>query len=360
MIDLKRLPKTEFAVAVAQIAGERNIDPQLVVDSVEAAILAAFKRDAKERGEEVDESDEYQIKLNPDTGETKIFLIKKDGQEKDVTPPGFGRIAATTAKQVIVQKIREAEKEAIISQFQTRVGTLVTGIVLRVDGPQIIVGIGKAEAVMPKDERIFNEHYFSSQRLAFYFKEIKEIEERKVIIVSRAAPELVVELFRREVPEISSGAVEIKRIARRAGERTKIAVFSNQSGVDPVGSCVGQKGIRVQSVIRELSDEKVDVIPFSENIKQFITVSLSPASEIEIEKIDEIKKTVIVAVPEMQLAMAIGEGGENVTLAGKLTGFDIKVIGKTEVSNKEKEIEDSDKKKVKKEKSKVAKPKKKE
>ena len=327
MIDLKRIPKTEFAVAVAQIAGERGIDPKVVIESVEAAILAAFKRDARERGAELSQEGEYRVRLDPETGEAKVFLVK-EGEEKEVTPPGFGRIAAQTAKQVILQKIREAEKEALIRQFKKRIGTLVNGVVLRFDGPRVIVGIGKAEAVMPREEQVKREHYHSSQRLVFYLKEIREEEGRKYIIVSRSDPRLVVELFRREVPEVTSGAVEIKAVARRPGERTKVAVASTQAGVDPVGSCVGQKGVRVQAVIKELGEEKVDVIPYSEDIKQFIAAALSPAEKVEVVKVDSKRKRAWALVAEDQLAMAIGDGGENVTLAGQLTGYEIKVEAK--------------------------------
>lgn len=329
MIDLKKIPKTEFAAAVAQIAGERGIDPKVVINSVEAAILAAFKRDARERGVELDPEAQYRVKLDPETGETRVFLVNEKGEE-DVTPPGFGRIAAQTAKQVILQKIREAEKEAIINQFKSRVGTLVNGVVLRFDGPKVIVGIGKAEAIMPREEQVRQERYHSSQRLVFYLKEIKEENGRRYIVVSRSAPELVVELFRREVPEVASGAVEIKNVARRPGERTKIAVFSTQPGVDPVGSCVGQKGVRVQAVIKELGEEKVDVIPYSGDAKQFIASSLSPAENVEVVELDKEKKIAVVLVAEDQLAMAIGEGGENVSLAGELTGYQIEVKGKKE------------------------------
>jgi len=328
MIDLKRIPKTEFAAAVAQVAGERNIDVKVVIDSLGAAILAAFKRDARERGMEIDEEANYEVKLDSETGDPKVFLIGKKGKKREVTPPGFGRIAAQTAKQVVLQKIREAEKEAIISQFKARVGTLVNGVVLRVDGSKATVGISRAEAWMPREEQVRGEQYRPSQRLVFYLKEIKEIEGRKQIIVSRAAPELVIELFRREVPEVSSGAVEVKAIARSPGERTKIAVFSAQRGVDPVGSCVGQKGIRVQTVIKELANEKVDVVPYNENIKQFIASSLSPADDVTVSELDEKKKIAVVAVADDQLAMAIGDRGENVGLAGQLTGYEIKVVGK--------------------------------
>lgn len=330
MIDLKKIPKTEFAAAVAQIAGERNIDTEVVISSVQEAILAAFRRDTRERGEELKEEGEYKIELDSETGETKIIYEDEEGNEEDVTPPGFGRIAAQTAKQVILQKIREAEKDALITQFQDQVGTLARGVILRREGPKIIVGIGKAEAEMPKNEQIKDEDYYSSLHMSFYVKEIVEEEGQKNIIVSRSAPELVVELFRREVPEVNSGAVEIKRVARRAGQRTKIAVDSTQPGVDPVGSCVGQKGVRVQAVIKELNDEKIDVIPYSENIKHFIAAALSPAEDVEIEEVDEEEKKAVVQVAEEELAMAIGDGGENVTLAGELTGYQIKVKGKEE------------------------------
>ncbi len=344
MIDLKRIPKTEFSAAVAQIAGERGIDPKVVIESIKAAILAAFKRDARERGVALEEEGEYQVKLDPETGETKIILIR-EGKEKEVTPPGFGRIAAQTAKQVILQKIREAEKEALIRQFKKRVGTLVNGVVLRFDGPRVIVSIGKAEAIMPREEQVKKEHYHSSQRLVFYLKEIREEDGRKYIVVSRAAPELVVELFRREVPEVTSGAVEIKAIARRPGERTKVAVASTQPGVDPVGSCVGQKGVRVQAVIRELGEEKVDVIPYSENAKQFIAAALSPAEKVEVVEVDSETKQARVLVAEDQLAMAIGDKGENVTLAGQLTGYEIKVEAKEEKPEKKSKKEKRQEKK---------------
>ncbi len=330
MIDLKRIPKTEFAAAVAQIAGERNIDVEVVISSVEEAILAAFRRDMRERGEEVEEEGKYRVDLDPESGETKIVYVDTDDKDIDVTPPGFGRIAAQTAKQVILQKIREAEKDALISEFTNQVGTVVRGIILRHEGPRIIVGIGKAEAEMPKEEQVRGEEYYSSKHLSFYIKEIKEEDTQKKIIVSRAAPQLVVELFRREVPEVNSGAVEIKRVARRPGQRTKIAVDSTQPGVDPVGSCVGQKGVRVQAVIKELNDEKIDVIPYSENINHFIKAALSPAEDVEVESIDEENKLAVVLVAEEELAMAIGDGGENVGLAGELTGYQIKVKPKEE------------------------------
>jgi transcription termination/antitermination protein NusA len=337
MIDLKKIPKTEFAAAVAQIAGERNIDTEVVISSVKEAILAAFRRDMREHGEELLEEGDYKVKLDPESGETKVIYVDEEGDEENVTPPGFGRIAAQTAKQVILQKIREAEKDALISQFDDQIGTIVRGVILRHEGPNIIVGIGKAEAEMPKKEQVRDEDYYSSRHMSFYVKGIVEEDAQKKIIVSRSAPELVVELFKREVPEVNSGAVEIKRVARRPGQRTKIAVDSNQPGVDPVGSCVGQKGVRVQAVIKELNDEKIDVIPYSGKPEHFVAAALSPADEVIVEKIDDENEKALVKVAEDELAMAIGDGGENVSLAGELTGYQIKVEPKEEVSKNDNE-----------------------
>jgi len=325
MINTRKLPRTEFSAAVAQISGERKIDPAMVIESVKMALIAAFKKDAKERGEEISEEAEYSVRLDPETGEAKIFLASGE-KEKDVTPPYFGRIAAQTAKQVIIQKIREAEKESIFSQFESRLHTLVTGNILKVEGLRVAVGIGKAEAILPKREQIRGEIYRPTDKMAFYLKEIGEEEGHKEIILSRKDPGLVVELFRREVPEVSLGGVEIKKIARQAGQRTKVAVASSQPGIDPVGSCVGQKGVRVQRVIEELGQEKIDIIPYSEDDSQFIVSALSPAEGARVVELDKKEKRAIVAVIEEQLALAIGSGGENVRSAMELTGYDIKVI----------------------------------
>lgn len=351
----RKLPKTEFAAAVAQIAGERKIDPEMVIESVRSALVAAFKKDARDRGEEIDEEAQYTVNLDSDSGEARIYLVEGK-KEKDVTPPGFGRIATQTAKQVILQKIREAEKEAIFEQYQSRIGTLLTGSVLRVDPQKVVVGIGKAEAVMPKREQIRTEDYYPTQKMSFYLKEIAEEEGYKEIILSRRDPNLVVELFRREVPEVAMGGVEIKRIARQAGQRTKVAVASSQPGIDPVGSCVGQKGVRVQKVIESLGEEKVDIILYNDDPAQFIVASLSPAEGAKVVEIDVDKKKATVLVPEEQLALAIGSGGENVHSASQLTGYEIKVIG--EDSKKEEKEENKDNKKEPKQEKKDTKEKK--
>ena len=316
--------RSEFALALNQVATERGIDPQVVLESIQAAILAAYRKDY---GTPTDELEGITVELNPDNGEAHI---KKD--DKDITPPGFGRIAAQTAKQVILQRIREAEKQAILTDFSAKVGNIVSGMILRFDGPNVIVDIGRTQAVMPPQEQSPAERYRLNQRLTFYIEGIRETYRGNEIIVSRAHKGLVAGLFKREVPEVAQGAVEIKDIAREAGSRTKIAVFSTQSGVDPVGSCVGQKGVRVQAVINELGgDEKVDIIQWSDDTTGFITAALSPAKDISVA-LNQKTKTSVVTVPDDQLSLAIGREGQNVRLAAKLTGWRIDLKGKGETA----------------------------
>lgn len=324
------IQRSEFALALNQVASERGVDVDVVIETVKNAILAAYRKD--HAGVELEE---FTAELDPNTGEAKIL---HDG--KDVTPPGFGRIAAQTAKQVILQKIREKEKEAILSDYRVRVGTIVNGMVLRFAGPTVIVDIGKTEAVMPPSEQIPGERYHLNQRLSFYLVEIREGAKGEEIIVSRASNGLIEGLFRREVPEVAQGSVEIKEIVREPGNRSKVAVFSNQSGIDPVGSCVGQKGVRVQAIIQEFSGmEKIDIIQWSDDPKTYIAQSLSPAKNVRVE-IDEAEKVAHVFVPPEELSLAIGKDGQNVRLASKLTNYRIEIEGKddqpqTEEADKE-------------------------
>ena len=311
--------RSEFSLALNQVATERGIDPAVVLETIKAAILAAFRKDYG-----MEDLELLTVELNPDNGEAKIM---KDG--KDVTPPGFGRIAAQTAKQVILQRIREAEKQAVITDFQTKIGSIVQGMVLRFDGSNVIVEIGRTQAIMPQSEQNPAERYHLNQRLTFYVEGIRETMRGSEIIISRSHKGLVEGLFKREVPEVAQGVVELRVVAREAGMRTKIAVFSSQSGVDPVGSCVGQKGVRVQAVINELgNNEKVDIIQWSDNSKQFIASALAPAKEIEVVLLED-KKIAEVYVPEDQLSLAIGRDGGNVRLAAKLTGWKIDVKKKS-------------------------------
>lgn len=336
---MRAVPRTEFAQALRAIATERGLDPSVIVETIKHAIVAAYKKDAKEKGEDLEEF-EFDVEINSTNGEAKIFSWPMDKAEerKDVTPPGFGRIAAQTAKQVIHQKIREAEKDSIMQTFSGRVGTLISGMVLRFDGADVIVDIGRAEGVMPAGERVPNERLTPNQRYTFYLKAISDALRGKQIILSRADSNFVLELFKREVPEIASGSVEIKLIAREPGVRTKIAVVSNQSGVDPVGSCVGQKGVRVQSVTTELGGEKIDIIPWSENIRELIKAALSPAAEVVV-KLNKAADTATVEVPEEQLSLAIGKDGQNARLAAKLTGVKIEIVGKKEKGAKKPKTE---------------------
>ena len=315
--------RTEFASALNQVCAERGIEPEVVLGTIQEAIVAAYRRDYG-----LEEDYEYEAKINPETGETLLFSWPegKKKKRKDITPPGFGRIAATVARQVLLQKIREAEKTAVLDEYSQRVGTLVNGMVLRFDGPNVVVDIGKAEGVMPPQEQVRSEKYRLNQRLTFLIKEINDATRGREVIVTRADKALVEALFRREVPEVASGAVEIKEIAREPGSRTKIAVFSSQPGVDPVGSCVGQKGVRVQAVINELEGEKIDVIQYSQDSEKFIIAALSPAEGVKV-KLDEKKKTAEITVPDDQLSLAIGAEGQNVRLAAKLSGFKLDLKG---------------------------------
>jgi len=320
------LPRTEFAQALKAVATERGLDTEVILETIKQALIAAYKKDAKEKGIDVDEL-EFEVEINPANGEARIFAWKigKPEEKKDITPPGYGRIAAQTAKQVIHQKIREAEKDALMSEFEAKVGSLVSGIILSFDGPDVRVDLGKTEAIMPKEERIPTEHLELNQRLTFLLKEIKETPKGRRIILSRADENFVKKLFEREVPEISSGSVSVKAIAREPGRRTKIAVFSNQSGVDPVGSCVGQKGVRIQAVTSELGGERVDVVQYRDNPMELIKASLVPAQNLVV-KLDEKKKEALVKVPEDELSLAIGKDGQNARLAAKLTGWKIKIV----------------------------------
>ncbi len=309
--------KSEFSLALNQVAVERGISADDVISSIEQSIVAAYKKEYSK-----DEEEEVKVTVNKDTGEAKIF---KD--DKDITPPGFGRIAAQTAKQVILQKIREAEKKTVASHYMSQIGTLVKGRIIRYDGYNASVDIGKAEAVLPKEEMMSNYKYQVNDNLIVYLKEIVNDKfDNPKIVVSHSHPKLIEELFKREVPEIVSGAIEIKKIVREPGERAKIAVTSTQSGVDPVGACVGQKGVRVQTVIDELGGaEKIDIIQWNKDNKLFLIAALSPAKITSVE-IDEAGKRAKVTVEEKEAPLAIGRGGINVNLASRLTGFEIDIV----------------------------------
>ncbi len=323
------ISRTEFAAALNQIASERNIPVEIILDAVKSALVASFNKDFEAEAKRIEEREEMiTVDLDPETGEFKLRAGKADAKSKDlvdVTPPGFGRIAAQTAKQVILQQVREAEKTSIIAEYQGRIGEVVAGMVQRMDGKAVIVDIGRGQGVMPPEEQVRNEYYRLNSRISVLLSDIRDSFKGQQIIVSRSDPRLVSVLFAREVPEVGAGSVVVKAIAREAGNRTKIAVISNQEGVDPVGSCVGQKGVRVQAVINELNGEKIDIIQFTDDKEKFLKGALAPAEAAKLE-FNADKTEVTVTVPDDQLSLAIGRGGTNVKLAAKLVGARVKVI----------------------------------
>ena len=330
---------SEFNAAISQVATEKGITVESVLESVKSALATAYKKDRKEAGEDV-ELEEIVVDLDSDTGEVRIL---KDGM--DVTPDGFGRIAAQTARQVMVQKIRETEKDVITLEFKGKIGQIVLGTVFRVEKGIVTLDMGKnrSQGVMPKNEQVPTEIYRINQRIKVLVKDIQETSRGTEIVVSRADPDFVVRLFEQEVPEIATGTVVIEAVAREAGSRTKMAVSSKDEKVDPVGSCVGQKGVRVQSIISELFGEKIDIVPYSDNLEKFIAASLSPAKVTEVE-LENKEKRAVVTVPEDQQSLAIGKEGQNARLANKLTKWKIDIKGIAGVFSSEDAEEGSEKK----------------
>lgn len=328
------LVRTEFAAAISQIVEERKIEAEDIYEAIRQALVSAYR---KQMGDLEDEF-YYYVDLNRENGSARIFkapATKRDEEtgeilawdEKkavDVTPAGFGRIAAQTAKQVVLQKIRRSERDKVIAAYRDQLGELVTAKVLRMQGRTVIMDIGRGQGIMPPEEQMRGEFYRLNQRLAVLIKDIQDTHKGEQIIVSRADSRLVSKLFEREVPEVASGAVEIVAIAREAGVRTKLTVRSRQEGADPVGSCVGQRGVRVQKVIEELNNEKVDIIPYTDNERTLLQGALAPAENLKID-LDEKAKTATVIAPDDQLSLVIGRGGQNVRLAAKLTGYQITV-----------------------------------
>lgn len=309
----------------------------------------------KESGIE-DKEEEIKIKFNP---EKHIILdeAKKKNKKAKVgdeivtdleTHTDFGRIAAQTAKQVVIQRLRESEREAIYEEFKKKENEIISGIIQRKEGSLVFVDIGKTNGVLITAEQTPGESYRIGSRLKFLILKVEESPRGPVVVLSRSHPKLVFELFQMEVPEIDTGAVEVKAIAREAGSRTKIAVTSKETGVDPIGSLVGQKGVRVQTVINELSGEKIDIISWSDKISEFIANSFSPAKILEVKILDEARRHALVEVSDDQFSLAIGKGGQNVRLAAKLTGWRIDVrspkenIGFPEVESKDEIIEGAD------------------
>ncbi len=401
MIDIK-----QFVSAIKQIAEEKGIPQESVLETVEAALAAAYKRDYGKKGQII------KVVLNPDTGTMDITqthyvvegvddegyitgqLPEKVAQDRvdivdiqrqreagqviagdhEITAEGqvrvkfnpekhvllddartsqknvqvgdeivirlepksdFGRIAAQTAKQVVIQRLREAERGAVIAEFKGREGSLISGTVQRREGPLVFIDLGKTNGLLPAAEQMLTDHYRIGQRLRFYILKVEDSVRGPVIVLSRSHPNLVRELFRMEVPEIDSGSVVIMGIAREAGSRTKISVTSGENGVDPIGSLVGQRGVRVQTVINDLAGEKIDIIQYDTDVSRYIANALSPAKILQVNLTDMEHKVALAEVADDQFSLAIGKGGQNVRLAAKLTGWKIDVRSPKEVASSE-------------------------
>jgi len=314
----------EFLAILEQIGREKGISRERLIESIEEALIVAAKKIAKIT---TNPDAEISVKINRDSGDIQAFVGGSEMLSKDLA-----RIAAQTAKQVIIQKLREAEKDVIFSEFKDKVGSLISGVVYRFERSGIIVDLlGKAESVIPRSELSPLDNFNLGERIKAYCIEVKR-EKRPQIIASRRAAGFVKKLFELEVPEIYEGIVEIKAISRDAGDRTKIAVYSKEDKVDCVGACVGMRGARVKNIVQELRGEKIDIVRYSDNSEEFIRAALSPAqlSRISLNKED---KRVLVVVDKDQLSLAIGKGGQNVRLASRLTGWEIDIRSKEELQS---------------------------
>ncbi len=315
----------ELLAVLEHMEREKGIKKDVLIEAVEAALVSAVKRI-------IDVKPEVEIKVTLDrqTGKIKAFA-----GEEEIKSEGFGRIAASTAKQVIIQKIREAEKDVVFNEFNAKVGEIVNGTVYRFEKGNIIVDLlGKAEGILPKSEQIPLEQFRQGQRISAYLCEVKREVKGPQIILSRAHPAFVKKLFILEIPEIYEGVVEIRSIARQAGERTKIAVWSKDEKVDAMGSCVGMRGARVKNIVTELHGERIDIVRYSDDIHAYIAASLSPAEVSEI-KLDKENKKALVIVNQDQLSLTIGKHGQNVRLASKLVGWELDIRTKEALEEKE-------------------------
>jgi transcription termination/antitermination protein NusA len=321
-----------FLEALQQIAKDKGIGVDVLLDALANALVAAYKRMPGAAEEAV-------VTIEPDSGEIRVYgqELDEDGnvvREWDDTPKDFGRIAAQTAKQVIFQRIREAERDLKYEEYAGREGDIVTGIIQQSDNRYTLLDLGKVEALLPQAEQVPFEHYEHNARLKAYIVEVRKTSKGPQIVVSRTHPGLIKRLFELEVPEIANGIVEIKAAAREPGHRTKIAVWSNDPNVDPVGACVGARGARVRMVTTELRGEKVDIVPYSEDAREFVMRALQPAKVKDVD-LDEESGTATVIVNDYQLSLAIGKEGQNARLAARLTGWRIDIKSETQLAEEE-------------------------
>ena len=343
------MDKTEFISALREVKKEKGIDEEVIFEAIETSLVSACKK-------HFGTSQNIKVEMDRETGEVTVYAQKEVVEEVEdemlqisledakkiskklkmgdtynevVTPKDFGRISAQTAKQVVVQKFREAEREILYNQYITKEREIVTGIVQRKDKKNVVIQLGKIDATLSSNEQIPNEDYRFSDRIKVYVVEVKQTTKGPQIYVSRTHPELVKRLFEQEVPEVHDGLVEIKSIAREAGSRTKIAVYSKDTNVDAVGACVGQNGYRVNVIVNELQGEKIDIINWSDNPKEFIASALSPSKVVSVV-INEENQSAKIVVPDHQLSLAIGKEGQNARLSAKLTGWRIDIKSETQ------------------------------
>ncbi|MDD5504283.1 MAG: transcription termination factor NusA [Candidatus Omnitrophica bacterium] len=314
----------ELLSVLEHIEREKGISRQILIEAVESALLSAARKVIGQKDEE-----NISVKMDPETGSIKVFAA-----EKEIKSAEFGRIAAQTAKQVIIQKIREAERDVIFGEFRERKGTIVTGGVHRFEKGNIIVDLGKVEAVLPRTELLPRERYKQGERIKAYVTNVERTPKGSSITLSRRDDGMIKRLFELEIPEITDGIVEIKSIAREAGERTKIAVTSKDEKIDSVGACVGMRGQRVKNIVNELQGEKIDIVRYSDDIREYIKAALSPAEIAQI-KVDKELKRVEIVVEDDQLSLAIGRHGQNVKLASKLVGYEMDVKSRSNAEDKE-------------------------
>src|SRR6056297_80143 len=358
----------EFKSAIVQISEEKGIPKEKILNGIEHALAAAYKKDYGKKGQKikaeleeetgkvnfwreklvVDEGMVYKDQEEKEEGKKRFnperhIMLEEAKEEEPKVKPGdviktdldtkkdYGRIAAQTAKQVIMQEVREAEKETLFEEYKEKEGDIVSAVIQRIEKGTVYLDLGKTIGVLPKDEQVDGEFYRPGQRMKSYVKKVESSSKGPLIVLSRSYPKMVSKLFELEVPEVSAEEVQIKAIAREPGSRTKIAVTTEEEGIDPIGAMIGQKGTRVMAVINELGGEKIDVIEYSEDPKEFIENSLSPANILEVKTQE--KNEALVIVPDDQLSLAIGKEGQNVRLAAKLTGWKIDVKSEKEAED---------------------------
>ncbi|MGC9048606.1 MAG: transcription termination factor NusA [Patescibacteria group bacterium] len=362
--------------AIEQICQEKKLSKETVLGAIEQALAAAYRRDYGQKNQNI------KVEFNPEDGSMKVFDVKtvvEDLPEEDLAksevkkveaeklstetlveaekrhfnprteiqlsearkikksykvgdmvitelplPVGFGRVAAQTAKQVIIQRLREAERQTIFDRYKSQEGKIITGVIQRREKNLVLVDLPDTVALLPPSEQILEEKYNPGQKMQFYLQAVKQTTKGPEVILSRRHPEIVRELFRQEIPEIANGLVEIKAIAREAGSRTKVAVWTKEKSIDPVGACIGQRGIRIQTIIAELGGEKIDIIEWNEDPLKFVINALSPA-KIQSAEIDKETKKAVIKIKEEYLSLAIGRAGQNVRLASRLTGYEIEI-----------------------------------